>query len=350
MLGLVLTTPTSIQTSVARGRKLSTVADAMTREVIAVRPDTPARTIAKLLFKKGISAVPVVDETGSPIGMVSEGDLMPRDESEREARRDWWLRLLAEGKELSPEFISYVESPEWTARQIMSAPVITVPDSADLVEVAEVLSMHRIKRAPVLREGRIVGIISRADIVRAVACTLEPEPEPSPRRFAIIFPSERLQALQLPPAAAAPSAVTDGLSAEEFRNFVHRHEEEETIHREEAHRLALDKHHHEVSAMLAADLTDAAWRHMLHDARSAAGKGEEEHMLLKFPCELCVDHGRAVNVPDPGWPATLRGLAAQVFLRWKQELRPRGFRLTARVIDFPNGVPGDIGLFLVWGE
>ena len=87
---------------------------------------------------------------------------------------------------------------------------------------------------------------------------------------------------------------------------------------------------------------------MLHDARIAAGKGEKEHMLLRFPCELCTDRGRAVNVPEPSWPATLRGIAAQVFLRWKRELRARGFRLTARVINFPNGVPGDIGLFLVW--
>jgi len=67
--------------------------------------------------------------------------------------------------------------------------------------------------------------------------------------------------------------------------------------------------------MLAADLTDAAWHHMMHDARIAAGKGEKEYMLLRFPCELCTDHGRAVNVPDPNWPTTLRGLAAQVFLR-----------------------------------
>ncbi|MGZ8323003.1 MAG: hypothetical protein ACXW3N_07875 [Rhodoplanes sp.] len=130
---------------------------------------------------------------------------------------------------------------------------------------------------------------------------------------------------------------------------MHRHEEEETVHRQEAHRLALDKRNHEVNELLAADLTEAKWQHMLHDARIAAGKGEKEHLLLKFPCELCTDRGRAVNVPDPSWPATIRGLPAQVFLRWKQELRNRGFRLQARVIDFPDGVPGHVGLFLVWG-
>jgi len=343
-----------IKTPTERGRKPLKAADIMTREVIAVRPDTPTHSIAMLLLKHGISAAPVVDEGGALVGMVSEGDLMPRDESEREERRDWWLRMLAEGEELSPEFVSHVESQDRTARQIMSAPVITVPDTADLVEVAEVLSTQRIKRAPVLREGRMVGIISRADLVRAVAQASEPAPEPapSPGPFAFIFPSDRLEALhpRPQPAAPTPPAPPDVLSAEGFRNVVHRHEREETSHREEAHRLAREKRHHQVNEMLAADLTDAAWRHMLHDARSAAGKGEKEHMLLKFPCELCTDHGRAVNMPDPGWPATLRGLPAQVYLRWKQELRPHGFRLTARVIDFPDGVPGDIGLFLVWGE
>lgn len=339
-----------IESLAVRGQKPATVASVMTREVIAARPDASAQAIATLLFRNGISAVPVVDDTESPIGMVSEGDLMPRNESEQEARRDWWLRMLAEGAELNPDFISYVENRERTAREIMSSPVITVSDNADLVEVAEILMTHRIKRAPVLHEGRMVGIVSRADLVRAVARTREPEAEPSPVRSAIIFPA-RFEAPPRQQQSAAPlRAETDGLSVEEFRNFVHRHEEEEAVHREEAHRLALEKRRHRVSEMLAADLTDAAWGHMLHDARIAAGKGEKEQMLLKFPCELCIDHGRAVNVPDRSWPSTLRGLPAQVFLRWKRELRPRGFKLAARVIDFPNGVPGDIGLFLVWGE
>jgi hypothetical protein len=65
---------------------------------------------------------------------------------------------------------------------------------------------------------------------------------------------------------------------------------------------------------------------------------------------VCSDHGRAVNAPDPDWPATLRGLPAQLYLRWKEELRPRGFGLTARVVDFPDGLPGDVGLFLSWGS
>ncbi len=141
------------------------VSEVMSRNVIAVRPETPARTIAALLFRNGISAVPVVDEAGAPIGIVSEGDLMPRDEAAREERRDWWLRMLAEGEELNPEFLGELERQDKTARQIMSAPVITIADTAELNEVAEVLSASRIKRAPVLRDGRMVGIVSRADLV-----------------------------------------------------------------------------------------------------------------------------------------------------------------------------------------
>ncbi len=63
--------------------------DVMTSDVVSVRPDTPTRQVARLLLEKGISACPVVDEGGVPIGMVSEGDLIGRGETEREARRDW---------------------------------------------------------------------------------------------------------------------------------------------------------------------------------------------------------------------------------------------------------------------
>lgn len=327
------------------------VSDIMTRKVIAVGPETPAREIATVLFRNGISAVPVVDDTGFPVGMVSEGDLMPRQEAEREARRDWWLRMLAEGEDLNAEFLAELERQDKIARQIMSAPVITVPDTADINEVAEVLSASRIKRAPVLRDGRMVGIVSRADLVRALVHPVAAdEPEPSLERVPAVREGD---AAIRPHAADAPPTTVEAalaaLSAEAFQDLVRRHEQEEISHREDLHRLTREQRLHQVGELLAADLTDAGWARMLHEARIAAAKGEKEHMLLKFPSELCSDRGRAVNVPDPAWPATLRGIAAQVFMRWKNELRPHGFHLRARVIDFPGGVPGDIGLFLAWG-
>jgi hypothetical protein len=73
-------------------------------------------------------------------------------------------------------------------------------------------------------------------------------------------------------------------------------------------------------------------------------------MLLRFPSQLCSDGGRAINAPDPDRPATLRGEAAEIYLRWNRDLKPSGFHFTARVVDYPDGIPGDIGLFLVWGQ
>jgi CBS domain-containing protein len=138
----------------------------MTREVVSVASDTPRRKIAALLLEKRISAVPVVDSSGAPIGMVSEGDLTGRNEAEREARQDWWLTMLAEGEALNPEFLASLNYP--TARDMMSAPVISVHEETSLEEIAGILTEHRIKRVPVVRDGRIVGIVSRADLVRAL--------------------------------------------------------------------------------------------------------------------------------------------------------------------------------------
>ena len=141
----------------------------MNSAVVAVRPDTPINDIAKTLREHRISAVPVIDEAGSPLGVVSEGDLIGRDETDREARVDWWLTLLAEGEALNPEFLASIHAPERRARDLMTAPVIAVGEETEIEEVARLLTAHRIKRVPVLRDGRIVGIVSRADLVRAVA-------------------------------------------------------------------------------------------------------------------------------------------------------------------------------------
>src|SRR6201987_1071555 len=143
--------------------------DVMNSAVVAVRPDTPINDIAKTLREHRISAVPVIDEAGSPLGMVSEGDLIGRDEADREARLDWWLTLLAEGEALNPEFLASIHAPERRARDLMTAPVIAVGEETEIEEVARLLTAHRIKRVPVLRGDRIVGIVSRADLVRALA-------------------------------------------------------------------------------------------------------------------------------------------------------------------------------------
>jgi CBS domain-containing protein len=139
----------------------------MTKDLVTVSPNTPTPQIAKLLLAHGISAAPVVDGEGAPIGMVSEGDLLGRAEADREARRDWWLTLLAEGEALHPDFLATLRNPQLTAREVMSAPVVRITETTEAREIARLLEKHRIKRVPVVRDDRIVGIVSRADLLRA---------------------------------------------------------------------------------------------------------------------------------------------------------------------------------------
>lgn len=97
-------------------------------------------------------------------------------------------------------------------------------------------------------------------------------------------------------------------------------------------------------------LSDDDWRIMLERALEAAARGEKEFLLFRFPSELCEDGGRMINAPDPDWPKTLRGPAADIHARWRDELKPRGFGLVARILEFPGGFPGDAGLSLTWGS
>jgi CBS domain-containing protein len=140
--------------------------DVMTKNVVSVDPETPARTVAKLLLEKRISAVPVVDVRGQVIGMVSEGDLIGRGIAGRAPGR---LEILAEGEDLAAEFLDYVKTADRPVREMMKSPVVTVSENTPVQTIAEVLEQHHIKRVPVLRDGRMVGIVSRADLVRALS-------------------------------------------------------------------------------------------------------------------------------------------------------------------------------------
>ena len=118
--------------------------DIMTDTVLSVCPDTSVSQVAGLLLDRGISAVPVVDSDGAPLGMVSEGDLIGRDEAARAARRDWWLALFAEGQPLSDAFMASLKAPERKARDVMSAPLVTVGEETEVGEIARLLAAHRI--------------------------------------------------------------------------------------------------------------------------------------------------------------------------------------------------------------
>lgn len=189
--------------------KPSSARDLMTTQVISVGPDTPARDIARILADNRISGVPVVDGTGAPLGMVSEGDLVTRDEADRVMRRDWWLTLLAEGEAMIAEFMEKLTPEGRTARDIMSAPIITVSGSTDVADVARLLATYRIKRVPVVEEDRIVGIVSRADLVRALAAEPARPVAPITARPCIAPPDRSLRTLRpLPKPRHRPTTLS----------------------------------------------------------------------------------------------------------------------------------------------
>jgi hypothetical protein len=82
---------------------------------------------------------------------------------------------------------------------------------------------------------------------------------------------------------------------------------------------------------------------------NAVKDGKMEAMVYSFPSDLCTDSGRAINNNDPRWPETLRGKAKEFYDRYQEFGKPGGYKLKAMVINFPGGIPGDIGFFLNWG-
>ena len=145
--------------------------DVMTTNVITVGPDTPVQEVAKILSERSISGVPVVDVENRLVGIVSEGDLLHRVETgtERRAqrrRRSWWLDTIGSDEELARD---YVKSHGRTAKDVMTREVVTASDTTELAEIANLLETKRIKRVPVVRDGKLVGIVSRANLVRALA-------------------------------------------------------------------------------------------------------------------------------------------------------------------------------------
>jgi len=149
--------------------------DVMTTEVLTVSPDTPVAEIAKQLVRRRISAVPVVDADEQPIGIVSEGDLMRRPETGGERHPSWWLSLLAKPESQARE---YVKSHGGSARDVMTRHLVTVTEEASLEEIATLLEKHRIKRVPVVRDGKLVGIVSRANLLQGIVAR-QRAPQPS---------------------------------------------------------------------------------------------------------------------------------------------------------------------------
>jgi len=144
------------------------------------------------------------------------------------------------------------------------------------------------------------------------------------------------------------AATTASLDATAFRGMVEAHADARraALRAEEVARR--ETRAARVAQLRDERLADETWRLLLERALEAAARGEKEFLLLRFPSELCEDGGRMINAPDPDWPSTLQGPAADIHARWRDELKPRGFGLVARILEFPGGFPGDAGLSLTW--
>ena len=143
--------------------------DVMTSKVITVDENASVIAIAKLLAERGISAVPVVDRENRVIGMVSEGDLLHRAETGTERRQSWWLEMMASTNRLAGD---YIKSHSGNVKDVMTRDVLSVTETTSVADIAILLETNRIKRVPVLRDGKLVGIVSRANLVRALAMTI----------------------------------------------------------------------------------------------------------------------------------------------------------------------------------
>lgn len=139
--------------------------DIMTRDMVTIGPDATVAEVAKLLDEKDVSALPVLED-GALIGIVSEADLLHRIEIGTDKRRPWWLEAVTPSHSLAAEF---VQSHGKIVSDVMTRNVVSVSEDTPLSDIATILERHRIKRVPVVKDGELIGIVSRSNLIQALA-------------------------------------------------------------------------------------------------------------------------------------------------------------------------------------
>ncbi len=150
--------------------------DIMSTKVVTVSPSTSVRDVAGLMVEKHVSGLPVLNDNGTLVGMVSEGDLLRRPEIGTEKHRRRWVSFFSGVDSQAREF---TKSHALRASDVMTEQVIHVSEETPLGDVVALMEKHNIKRLPVLSDGELVGIVSRADLLRALAAR-QAEPLPPP--------------------------------------------------------------------------------------------------------------------------------------------------------------------------
>jgi CBS domain-containing protein len=176
--------------------------DVMVSPVITIKPSASVKEVAQILLENKVSALPVVDDSGKLIGIVSEGDLMRRTDLGTERHRSWWLvALFADTDALAAE---YVKQHGAKVEDVMTRRPITAGPEVPLNEIAGLLERHSIKRVPIVENGALVGIVSRANLIQALAGDR--------RRLEISLPDAKLREKIMARLRAEPWAHTSLLN------------------------------------------------------------------------------------------------------------------------------------------
>jgi hypothetical protein len=143
--------------------------------------------------------------------------------------------------------------------------------------------------------------------------------------------------------------VAEGLiTPEQLRRISEEKEMAQLREALEKKRKADEAQHDIREAFMAQDIHPDVFERVSRVVKGAAERGEREVLTIRFPSEYCTDGGRAINSFEPDWPKTLTGFAKRAYEFWQKELEPQGYKLRAQVMDFPGGMPGDVGIFLKW--
>jgi CBS domain-containing protein len=147
------------------GSEAMNVGDIMVKDVVTVAPETPVRQVATLMLERRISGVPVVDDERRVLGIVSEGDLIRRPEIETDHAGRGWLGIFVSAEDRARDF---VKSHGRKAGEVMTRPAICVAPDTPLTEIVRLMERNRVKRLVVVEHGKLAGLVTRADLLRAM--------------------------------------------------------------------------------------------------------------------------------------------------------------------------------------
>lgn len=185
------------------------VADVMTRNCITIGPEATVEEAVNLMLSRHISGLFVVNKGGALAGVLTEGDLLRRDELGTERHRPWWLRMLASPARQAQDF---THANGRHVRDVMTEDVLSIAQDAPLEDVVATMEKHRIKRLPVTADGRVVGVVSRADLLRALIGRVHPvEPQDTDDRSIRTAILNALEAQSWAPLTTLNVTVAEGV-------------------------------------------------------------------------------------------------------------------------------------------